>query len=114
MHQLDDDLRTILVHGIAYLLPPRHMRRIRDAGLRQVCPRLERILFICAFRHDQTQPAPRAAGVIGDHLVGRRAICIRHLPRQRRHSDPVAQGDTPKRDGREQGGKGFGHLSKLL
>ena len=99
MHQLQQDRNAMGVHGIGYLLPRRHMFRIRDARLVEIGNAAEFVVLERTLGDDHAKPAPRAAGVIGGHLVGWRPICRGALARERRHHDavPEAQASEPKR-----------------
>ena len=71
-------------------LPCLDVLRRGDARLREIGLGTEPLLLIGALGDDQPKASAGAAGVIGGHLVGRRAIQFRHLARERGHGDPVA------------------------
>jgi hypothetical protein len=97
VHDLDENMTTLVMHGCGHLLPPRDLRWAVDARRGEVALTITRRLS--AFGDDQADAG--ALGIIFGGQFSRRAVEFRTATGHRRHDQTVWQSVASDTNGRE-------------
>jgi hypothetical protein len=97
VHDLDEDMAALVMHGCGHLFPPRDMCGSVDARRSEVT--LSVIRRLCAFSDDQADA--RALRLIFGSQYSRRAVELRAAAGHRGHDQTVWQSATSDTDERE-------------
>ena len=97
VHDLDEDMATLIMHSCGHLLPPRDMRWAVDARGREVA--LAIIRRLSAFGDDQADAG--ALGIIFGGQFSRRAVELGAVAGHRGHDQTVWHGIASDTDGLE-------------